>query len=146
MEYKTLIMVSKFQNWDLVFGKFSTKLSVKKSVEDALEVGYRLIDTAALYKTKKPLVKLSKLLVSNEKRFSSLQKLGLISLAMTKPKKLLKKVLKNSVLITLTSISFINHMVIHTVPGVPWPTFIKKVAFEQLVFPISQLDASLILP
>ena len=139
-------MVSKFQNWDLVFGKFSTKLSVKNLLKMLLKSATVLSILLLFTKTKKPLVKLSKLLVSNEKRFSSLQKLGLISLAMTKPKKLLKKVLKNSVLITLTSISFINHMVIHTVPGVPWPTFIKKVAFEQLVFPISQLDASLILP
>ena len=139
-------MVSKFQNWDLVFGKFSTKLSVKNLLKMLLKSATVLSILLLFTKTKKPLVKLSKLLVSNEKRFSSLQKLGLISLAMTKPKKLLKKVLKNSVLITLTSISFTNHMVIHTVPGVPWPTFIKKVAFEQLVFPISQLDASLILP
>ena len=108
MEYKTLNNGVEIPKLGFGVWQIFDQAECQKSVEDALEVGYRLIDTAALYKNEKPLVKLSKLLVSNEKRFSSLQKLGLISLAMTKPKKLLKKVLKNSVLITLTSISFIK--------------------------------------
>ena len=43
-------MASKYLCLVLVSGKFSIKKNVKKAVEDALSVGFRLIDTASLYR------------------------------------------------------------------------------------------------
>jgi len=70
MEFQTLnngikIPVLGFGVWQI----FDQK-ECQKAVEDALSVGYRLIDTASLYRMKKPWDVLLRQLVSLARRFS----------------------------------------------------------------------------
>ena len=116
MEYKTLSNGIKMPV--LGYGVYQvTKEEAERCVSDALEVGYRSIDTAQSYFNERAL---------RAAIFSLPQKSGLSIKATRRARSRWKNRLRNSRLITLISCCFISLLVMLTVHGALLKNFMKK--------------------